>query len=324
MCFPPLSCSHMQTHSLTHTYTLSADGGERGHSISRQVLEEKRERKGREKKGSLAVPFPLTQRQAWPKHTGTLSSLLAIHIILSLCPLCEDTNFTTGPSSQPICEKIVVEREGRDTWHRLGLKASLNGGIPPPFFFFSPLWNERQSCNYPPFFSICCSLNVFGGFILGWKRPAFPPFFQFNFKNQFLPIIAFKSQAIGASPWAVCHDPPSSTLQSPPIRLLYYLADVYQRQKIISKLKALNKSCSCPRNRLARPCPGQAGPRCRIGGGKGGVHEARATPRNHLHFTHSSNPLTRLLLHHCGEGGGCISEKPGCLSVHPPPPFHFC
>lgn len=157
-----------QTHTRAHVHTLGADGRERGHSISRQVLEEKKRKKGEEgkKKRSLAVPFPLTQRQAWPKHTGTLSSLLAIHIILSLCPLCEDTNFTTGPSSQPICEKIVVEREGRDTWHRLGLKASLNGRIPPPDFFL-PLRNERQSCNYPPFFSICCSPNVFGGIILG-------------------------------------------------------------------------------------------------------------------------------------------------------------
>ena len=32
-------------------------------------------------------------------------------------------------------------------------------------------------------------------------------FFQFNFKNQFSPIIAFKSQAEGGSLWLVCHVP---------------------------------------------------------------------------------------------------------------------
>lgn len=49
-----LSASFMlsRANTLTHTrtHTLSADGGERGHSISRQVLEEKRERRGMEKR----------------------------------------------------------------------------------------------------------------------------------------------------------------------------------------------------------------------------------------------------------------------------------
>lgn len=152
MCFPPLSCSRMQTHSLTHVHTECRWRREGPLYFSPGAWGKKR-KKGEGKKGSLAVPFPLTQRQAWPKHTGTLSSLLAIHIILSLCPLCEDTNFTTGPSLQPICEKIVVEREGRDTRHTLGLKASRNGGIPPPLFFsLSEMKDNRvTTLHFSPF-----------------------------------------------------------------------------------------------------------------------------------------------------------------------------
>lgn len=166
---------------------------ERGHSISRQVLEQKR---------SLAVPFPLAHRQAWPKHTGTLSSLLAIHIILSLCPLCEDTNFTTGPSSQPICEKIVVEREGRDTWCRLGLKASLNGGYLHSFHLSEMKDNRVTTLHFSPF---AAHQMYSEALYLAQRDPLF--FFQFNFKNQFSPIIAFKSEAEGASLWLVCHVP---------------------------------------------------------------------------------------------------------------------
>ena len=108
-----ICCTHTHTCSLTHTHphTHHLQKEERGDSISRQVLEKKKKKK--KKKRSLAVPFPLTHRRARSKHTGTLSSLLAIHIILSLCPLREYTNFTTSPSSQPICSKIVVEREGK-------------------------------------------------------------------------------------------------------------------------------------------------------------------------------------------------------------------
>lgn len=103
------------------------------------------------KKRSLAVPFPLTHRQAWPKHTGTLSSLLAIHIILSLCPRCEDTNFTTSPSSQSICSKIVVERVERDTWCRLRLKASLNGGYRHRFPLSEIKDNRLTTLHFSPF-----------------------------------------------------------------------------------------------------------------------------------------------------------------------------
>lgn len=85
------------------------------------------------------------------------------HNPFSVFSFCVDTNFTTSPSSQSICPKIVVGRGEADTWHRLRLKASLNGGIS---LQFSSLRNERQSRNYPPFFSICCTPNLFGGIIL--------------------------------------------------------------------------------------------------------------------------------------------------------------
>lgn len=211
LCFPSLSRSHADTRAHIRAHTHSVQMEERGATLFlARCLRKKRERRGRRgKKRSLAVPFPLTQRQAWPKHTGTLSSLLAIHIILSLCPLCEDTNFTTGPSSQPICEKIVVEREGRDTWQRLGLKASLNAGIPPPHFFFclSEMKDNRvTTLHFSPF---AAPQMYSEALYLAERDQLFPLFFfQFNFENQFSPIIAFKSQAEGASPWLVCHVPP--------------------------------------------------------------------------------------------------------------------
>lgn len=80
----------IERRSISHIHPHFADGRESAHSISRQVLE-------RGKKRSPAVPFPLARRQAWPEHTSTFSSLLAIHIILSLCSLCKDSNFTMGP-----------------------------------------------------------------------------------------------------------------------------------------------------------------------------------------------------------------------------------
>lgn len=109
--------------SLSHTHTHVADGKEGPLYVSPGA----QEKKINKKKRSLTVPFPLAHRQPWPKHTGTLSSLLPIHIILSLCSLCKDTNFPTSPSSQSICSKIVVERGEADTWWRLRLKAGLNG-----------------------------------------------------------------------------------------------------------------------------------------------------------------------------------------------------
>ena len=199
---------------------------ERGDSISRQVLEQKKK---------VARSAISSHTQASPVQTHWHFELITgySHNPFSVSSLREYTNFTTSPSSQPICSKIVVEREEkRHARCRLRLKAGPNGGIPPQFF--PPRRNERQSRNYPPFFSICRSPNVFRGIILRWKRPTF---FQFNFKNQFSPIIAFKSEAEGASLWLVCHVPPFAS--SPPIRLLYYLADVYQGQEIISKTKTL-------------------------------------------------------------------------------------
>lgn len=73
--------THMDMYAQTHSLQME----ERDHSMSRQVLKQKKKR--RKKKRLLAVPFPLAHREAWPKHTGTLSSLQAIHIILSVCSL---------------------------------------------------------------------------------------------------------------------------------------------------------------------------------------------------------------------------------------------
>lgn len=81
---------------------------------------------------------------------------------------------------------------------------------------------------------------------------------------------------------------------SPPIRLLYYLADVYQGREIISKTQkpvtyypaALKTACHAQ----VYPCEGAAT-----------TLSAARKKKNHLHFTHSSNPLTGLLLHQCGD-----------------------
>ena len=108
-------------------------------------------------------------------------------------------------------------------------------------------------------------------------------FFQFNFKNQFSPIIAFKSEAEGASLWLVCHVAPFPS--SPPIRLLFYLADVHhwagnylQNQNPVTRHPAAPKT-AC---------------RARVNPHEGAVEWVRTHTHTHTHTHPHTNP-TRCL-----------------------------
>lgn len=87
---------------------------------------------------------------------------------------------------------------------------------------------------------------------------------------------------------------------SPPIRLLYYLADVYQWHEIISKPKPCDPSSSCPQKQpvmhgsISVKVLQNVSEHTHLGTGCFTRHL-----KNHLHFSHSSNPLTGLLLHQC-------------------------
>lgn len=68
---------------------------ERGHSISRQVLEQK--------KVACSAISSLTQAGLAQTHWHFELITGYSHNPFSVSSLCEDTNFTTSPSSQPIC-----------------------------------------------------------------------------------------------------------------------------------------------------------------------------------------------------------------------------
>lgn len=163
----------------------------------------------------------------------------------------------------------------------------------------------------------------------------FPPLFFPNSISRtnfclLLPLGAEqKEQVLGL--FVVTPPSPPHPLQSPPIGLLYYLADVCRWQKIISQIKKPRTNlAAAPETGWPEPCPGSS--RAKVSDreeGRRACAEERVTPMKPpaLHplvkSTHTS-PITPLRGSGGwkGAGGGGGSEKPGCLSVHPPAPTH--
>lgn len=168
------------------------------------------------------------------------------------------------------------------------LKAGPNGGIPPQFF--PPLAEMKDNRVTTLHFSPFAAHQMYSEALYFAERD--PLFFNSISRTNFLLLLPLRAKQKEQVFGLFVMFPPFAS--SPPIRLLYYLADVYQGREIISKTK---KTCdllsSCPKNSLS--CSGISlrrrsnNPQCRSG------------KKNHLHFTHSSNPLTGLLLHQCGD-----------------------